>query len=140
MFDLEQEVHRWCRKMSPGLFRRGGQTAELEDHLHCAISRLMQEGIPAEEAFRQATLQFGDTASLRDEYRKNWHWLLIAKSAVGYRVSNWRRAVSAQRRLKFHLVTAFSFSGAIIASGVVLQDTFVADWAHNVLIALYLYH
>jgi hypothetical protein len=67
---LTREIVAIC-----SVFNRTSRIAELEDHLRCAIARLLEEGIPTESAFFQATKQLGESEFLQAEYRKNWHWL-----------------------------------------------------------------
>lgn len=63
MFDLEREVDRWTDKAFAGSCRgKAASLAELRDHLHSDVERLMGEGRSSEDAFRMATARLGETA------------------------------------------------------------------------------
>ena len=74
MFDLDKAVDEWGKSQQARhcLRRRNADTVEeLKDHLLCEVERLQQEGLAAEEAFRQAARQMESASeSLSDQHRR----------------------------------------------------------------------
>lgn len=76
MFQLKQEIDRWCQsifttKSDNGEFVNSEFVEELTDHLFCEVDRLKGKGISEKEAFAEAAAQFGDLSKLKSEYTKN---------------------------------------------------------------------
>ncbi len=71
MFDLEKEIIEWKKGFNKYESFEDGLIADMELHLRDAFAQLRQEGLGAEEAFRQAVAQIGTAEQLATEYGKN---------------------------------------------------------------------
>ena len=71
MFDLDKEIHAWCRSIHSNGWKRASSNAELMDHLYCEIERLSEEGLSEKQAFLAATERLGNVEDLRTEHSKN---------------------------------------------------------------------
>jgi hypothetical protein len=72
MFDLDREVTGWCKRTYRWPQYRKSEVVELEDHLHCAVAKWIEQGLTSEDAFERAVAELGEAESIRAEYRKNW--------------------------------------------------------------------
>jgi hypothetical protein len=127
MFNLENEIRDWCRKATPGWFFRGSQLAELEDHIHCAVSEHIADGASVQEAFQSATSRIGEHSSLRQEYRKN----------AGILTTTLCRIVRHPApRLQY--VAATLCVVGIVVLGISLRIEPFAAWTKHALAALYM--
>ena len=134
MFDLDKEVHRWCRKMCPNVINRRSQAAELEDHFHSAVSALLADNVSPEEAFRSAKAQLGEWDSLRAEYRKNKSWFSIAVYSARRKISvGPLRHVAKSMTLKCTLLLV---AAVLVGSGMLLLDTDIAERTRTLITAL----
>jgi putative ABC transport system permease protein len=70
MFDLEKSIHAWKRNLQKQETFEDGMIADLENHLRDIFDALKSEGIPEEEAFREAVARVGESESLAAEYGK----------------------------------------------------------------------
>ncbi len=70
MFNLENAIKNWKRKLRSSPAFEDGDIAELESHLREEIDRLKATGLSDEEAFQQATEEFGEPDSIGDELYK----------------------------------------------------------------------
>ena len=136
MFDLDKEVHRWCCRMCPHLINRRSHVAELEDHIHCAISVLLAEKMSPEEAFRTATSQLGERQSLRAEYRKNRSRVLTAVCRLRDRVSM-RRAPILLRKLALRGTLLLLIGAALMASRPLLRQSEIVERTRTLITALF---
>ena len=82
MFDLDREVAGWCKRTYRWPQYRKGEVVELEDHLHCAVAKWIEQGLTPEDAFERAIAELGETESIRAEYRKNWGRISAVTPAV----------------------------------------------------------
>ncbi len=123
MFDLDREVNRWCKQSYPWPHYRRSQVVELEDHLHCVIEMLVEQGLGLEEAFERAITQMGESESLRREFRKNSHWF----------TKQMRRVESCPRPFVFAAITAFLFLGI----GIALNHVDLFQSTRSFLVAIY---
>ena len=71
MFDLDKEIHAWCRSIHSNGWKRASSHAELMDHLYCEVERLSEEGLSEIQAFLAATERMGTVEDLRIEHSKN---------------------------------------------------------------------
>ncbi len=71
MFDLDKEIHAWCRSIHSNGWKRASSNAELTDHLYCEVERLSEEGLSEKQAFLAATERMGNVEDLRLEHSKN---------------------------------------------------------------------
>jgi hypothetical protein len=71
MFDLDKEIHAWCRSIHSNGWKRASSNAELMDHLYCEVERLSEEGLSEKQAFLAATERLGNVEDLRIEHSKN---------------------------------------------------------------------
>ncbi len=72
MFNLEQEIDKWCRSAKGKGCGQTDRIEELQDHLYCEIARLQKVGgLDEEGAFLKATRKLGDADELGAEYAKN---------------------------------------------------------------------
>jgi hypothetical protein len=126
MFNLDREVRSWCRKVTPGLIFRRHQVAELEDHVHCAVAELIEDGASEESAFRTVTSKIGDVCALRSELRKNMGIL----SHVLHRM--------ALPSARIPWVAATLCAIVVVTLSASLQSDVLAEWAENAMVALYM--
>lgn len=138
MFNLDNEVRQWCRLVHPTGSDRETLIAELEDHLHCEIDRLVAEGYSEETAFQMATTQLGERSALQREYKKNRNRIVNAICGTESRIARWRRTISPKRAAVLHIVTALFFAASIMVSSWLLQDRQHAETARNILLAIYM--
>lgn len=96
MFDLEQSISTWRKKLAAGGIRSDDVLDELEDHLREDIHCQTRAGATEEQAFETATSRVGPPKSLQTEFRKarpSWPaWLRIAYyafSAGVVLISSW---------------------------------------------------
>ncbi len=80
MFELEKTIHAWKRNLQKQETLEDGIIADLEIHLRDAIEDLKSEGIPEEEAFRQAAARVGGAESLASECGKVREYRLDRRS------------------------------------------------------------
>jgi hypothetical protein len=125
MFDLETEVHRWCRKVTPGLFSRGERIAELEDHVHCTIAGFVDAGASQEDAFESAINELGEIYSLRQEFRKN--------NGIVTNVL-WKMGRHPEARMR--KAGAIGCVIAAICLGVAPHNQAFTDWTKSPIVAL----
>ena len=71
MFDLENEIKVWKKGFGKFESFEDGLLADMELHLRDVIAALQQEGLSAEDAFRQAVEQIGTAERIAAEYGKN---------------------------------------------------------------------
>lgn len=71
MFDLNQEIDRWCRDIIRHGCARTSELNELKDHLHCLVEAHQAEGLTGQAAFVEAIRQMGDSDLITAEYAKN---------------------------------------------------------------------
>ena len=67
MFNLPDEIQRYCQSVYPVGAQRDEAIAELSDHLHCEVERWMGEGLSEEAAFQRAIDQVGAAEELAVE-------------------------------------------------------------------------
>src|SRR5882672_913536 len=77
MFDLQQHVATWKKKMQTGARLEDGDAEELATHLVDKIQDLIQHGVEPEAAFRQAITEIGSPEEIGQEHlfaheRKTW--------------------------------------------------------------------
>jgi len=70
MFDLNEAVAEWRRKLQREGMIETEDLDELESHLHDEVERLARSGTPEEEAFHIAVRRLGDTHELTREFSK----------------------------------------------------------------------
>lgn len=67
MFNLEQAISNWKRKLRSNPAFEDGDVAELESHLRDEVARLQAEGLSEEEAFERAAVEIGEPERLGEE-------------------------------------------------------------------------
>jgi hypothetical protein len=70
MFNLEQSVAEWRKRMLATGINEPVPLEELEGHLREELERLMQAGFKEREAFENAACQIGQPQSLKNEFTK----------------------------------------------------------------------
>jgi hypothetical protein len=70
MFNQEQAIANWRRRLAEGGVRSPTVLDELESHLREEIRKLVSTGTPEAEAFQLAQSRLGDTESLTTEFQK----------------------------------------------------------------------
>ena len=70
MFDLEQAIAEWRRRMRAAGLKSPALLDELESHLRDETARQMQSGSAAPEAFEFAVRQMGSADALKAEFAK----------------------------------------------------------------------
>ncbi len=130
MFDLKKEVRQYCQSVCTNRFGRSAQILELEDHLHCEIERMVNRGIPPEEAFFRATTNLGGTTLLQHEFRKNMQQNSPASYEFARRISCWRDRIYLNR---FRCRAAVAVMLVLVATLVfrLLPDTVSLQSASN---------
>ena len=85
MFDLENEIRRWAKKLGHSRNLEEADIAELESHVRDEISQFIKDGWDKEAAFRAATEGPDDAKALAAEYGKGrwtsslaWSYLKLA--------------------------------------------------------------
>ena len=123
-FDLQAEVRAWCRSALPDGCHDEA-VAELEDHLHCEIERLQQEGHEPSEAFSKATQRLGKARDIMTEYGKNQSFV-ARLCALDRRLSGVERIEDpVLRRKSSRLIVghAILWAAAMLASALLVQDS-----------------
>ena len=80
MFDLEKSIRAWKRNLQRQETLEDGMIADLEMHLRDTVDALKNEGIPEEEAFREAAARVGGAESLASECGKVREYRLDLRS------------------------------------------------------------
>jgi hypothetical protein len=70
MFDLEQSIADWRRRMLVAGIKTPVPLEELESHLRDDIAQQMQSGLSAQRAFEIAVKRIGQTPELKREFKK----------------------------------------------------------------------
>src|SRR5665213_2450090 len=70
MFNLDQSISDWRRRMLAGGVKNPGVLDELESHLREDVARQAQSGIGGEEAFEAAARRIGEARALKAEFAK----------------------------------------------------------------------
>lgn len=70
MFDLEQAIAEWRRKMIAAGIKTPVPLEELENHLREEMETQMRSGLAADRAFALAVERIGDATRLREEFEK----------------------------------------------------------------------
>jgi hypothetical protein len=90
MFDLEQSLNEWRRRMTAAGVKSAARLDELESHLREDVATLVSSGITEAEAFETAVERLGNPASLRAEFNRaeagscrivtitSWLWVGLA--------------------------------------------------------------
>ncbi|MDX1587125.1 MAG: ABC transporter permease, partial [Balneolaceae bacterium] len=71
MFELEQAIQTWKRRLRSTPAFEDGDIAELESHLRSEVRRLKREGLTEKEAFNKALEEIGDPEPIGDELYKS---------------------------------------------------------------------
>jgi hypothetical protein len=71
MFDLEQAILEWRRKMLAAGVKYSNILDELESHLREDVEQRMQKGLDAEQAFEIAVRTIGKPAAIQNEFAKS---------------------------------------------------------------------
>ena len=80
MFDLERSIRDWKRSLQGQETFEDGTIADLEVHLRDSIDALKREGMPEEEAFREAVSRVGGAEGLAGECGKVREYRLDLRS------------------------------------------------------------
>jgi hypothetical protein len=70
MFDLEQQIKAWRRKLDAAGIKHPEVLEELENHLREQTALFVSSGWSEAEAFRGAVRQLGDFQTLKREFSK----------------------------------------------------------------------
>jgi hypothetical protein len=87
MFNLDQAIIEWRRRMAAGGIKTPAVLDELESHLREDVERQMRTGVSAERAFEEAVKKIGPAGALKNEFKKSavagvWEKLMIAIAAL----------------------------------------------------------
>jgi hypothetical protein len=137
MFDLNNEVDRWCRSVLSDQVRSPAMIDELKDHLHSVVETLVEEGMSEQQAFRTAIERMGDCEVLKHEYMKNRTSLLDRLLRTEGRLSRMMCALSPRQTAVLQVVVALFFAAAIIGSSYLLRDSDYQMTVQTLLIAVY---
>jgi hypothetical protein len=83
MFNLDQSISDWRRRMLAGGVKSPNVLDELESHLREDVARQAQAGIGAEEAFEAAARRIGEAHALKTEFAKAGRALESGRSVTG---------------------------------------------------------
>src|ERR1041385_798725 len=70
MYNLEEEIANWRKRMAAGGVKAPAVLAELESHLREEIRSRIKAGATDDKAFREALARIGSADSLRHEFSK----------------------------------------------------------------------
>ena len=70
MFDLQQSLTDWRRRMLAAGIKTPASLEELESHLHEEIGRLVESGLDEQSAFHTAVQKIGPAPALQNEFAK----------------------------------------------------------------------
>src|SRR5436309_14918739 len=70
MFNLDEAIADWRRRMFAAGMKNPGALDELESHLREEVERRMRSGMSAEQAFEIAVRCLGQPAALQNEFAK----------------------------------------------------------------------
>jgi hypothetical protein len=70
MFDLNEQIGKWCNGLARSEAFQGRDIDELESHLREEIENLMAAKLSEQEAFSVAARRLGDSNALADEFAK----------------------------------------------------------------------
>ncbi len=84
MFNLENAIQIWKRKLRSNPAFEDGDIAELESHLREEIWRLKAEGYPEEEAFQRASEEIGEPEPIGDELGKVRKRRSVGTASTGF--------------------------------------------------------
>jgi len=70
MFDLEQSIAEWRRRMLAAGIKSPVPLEELENHLRDDVENQIRSGLGAQEAFEDTVRQIGHTGALKTEFAK----------------------------------------------------------------------
>jgi len=70
MFNLEQAILEWRRRMLAADIKSPAPMDELEIHLREEIERQMKSGLSAQEALEAASQRLGQASALKEEFAK----------------------------------------------------------------------
>ena len=85
MFDLEQSIDEWRRRMRAAGIQSPEPLEELENHLHEEVRLLVQSGMTEQNAFETAVSRMGAAKALKTEFTKAAGfrgWLAAQKNHV----------------------------------------------------------
>ena len=71
MFDLEQSIAEWRRRMAAGGMTSPALLDELESHLREDVERQSRSGVAPRESFDAAVARIGQAAALKREFAKS---------------------------------------------------------------------
>jgi len=82
MFDLEKSIGAWKRNLRKQETLEDGIIGDLEAHLRDAVDALKRDGLPEEEAFRQAVARVGGAENIASECGKVREYRLDLRSPL----------------------------------------------------------
>jgi hypothetical protein len=94
MFQIEQAITDWRKKMSTGL-RDGDALDELENHLREENARQTKAGVEAQKAFKTAVARMGNITQLKSEFenvrapKRWWQAELYGSSELERKMVEW---------------------------------------------------
>jgi len=71
MFNLDQAIIEWRRKMSAGGVKAPAVLDEFESHMREEVERQTRSGVEASKAFEIAVQKIGPASALKSEFRKS---------------------------------------------------------------------
>lgn len=83
MFNLDQAIIEWRRKMSAGGVNDPTVLDELESHVREEVERQMRAGVETQKAFELAVRKIGPASALKNEFRKSSGPVIVEKLMLG---------------------------------------------------------
>lgn len=116
MFDLNDEIDRWCKAVVLENCAGRDKLEELKDHLHCLVEEHQAEGLDERAAFARALKQMGDFEHVSAAYAGNTN--LLQKMAAFDRRLTRRigRRFSDKQIAAMLLGVSMLFAASIIAA------------------------
>jgi hypothetical protein len=84
MFNVDQSIAQWRRRMLAAGVNNQAVLDELESHLREGVARRLQSGIDPEQAFEAATREIGEAPALKTEFAKAGRRLEAGRTRTWY--------------------------------------------------------
>ena len=110
MFELNEEIAKWCAMLAGSGKLDKSDIDELEEHLREEIDRLTALKLPEDEAFIVARHRLGGTEALSDEFAK------VNRAAIFRRRCFWAGVGLLCYELAMHAGSIASNAGVLLAS------------------------
>jgi Clp amino terminal domain, pathogenicity island component len=83
MFNLEEKITEWRRRMQAAGIKSPEPLDELESHLRDDVAQQIRAGVDAQTAFESAVRRLGEADTLKAEFAKTAKWTRLRKLIAG---------------------------------------------------------